>query len=183
MRAFIAIVLPLNIKGALLRIQGKLKAILPKISWTKQENLHLTLKFLGEISPEQISNIKQIIAEITKTTAGFKIKFETLGVFPNITRPRLIWTGTNQVPSELKQIVERLELKLAESGIPKENRLFCNHVTLGRIKNNINPIELEKALNKVRGDLVNENFEFDAGRITLFKSTLGPPTGPTYTAL
>ncbi len=199
MRAFIALDLPLNIKNAVSEIQGKLKALLPKISWTKPENLHITLKFLGEISPKQSGDIKQIITEVTKTTSVFKIKFETLSVFPDIKRPRLIWIGTNQVPPELKQIVEQLELKIARTGIPKENRQFSNHVTVGRIKNNIDPAELEEALNKVRGDLINRNLalheslagqsatiigglEFDAVRITLFQSTLGA-AGPTYTAL
>jgi len=57
MRAFIAIVLPSGIKGAVSKIQGELKTTLPKISWTKPDNLHITLKFLGEISPQQLSNI------------------------------------------------------------------------------------------------------------------------------
>ena len=182
MRAFIAIVLPSGIKGAVSKIQGELKTTLPKISWTKPDNLHITLKFLGEISPQQLSNIKQVITEVAKTNTWFQIKFKTIGVFPNIKQARIIWIGTNQVPLRMKKIVEQLELKCMKLGIPKEKRLFYNHITVGRIKNNTNTTDLEKELNKVRRDLINKDFEFDVGRIILFKSTLAS-TGPTYTVL
>jgi len=82
----------------------------------------------------------------------------------------------------MKKIVEQLELKCMKLGIPKEKRLFYNHITVGRIKNNTNTTDLEKELNKVRRDLINKDFEFDVGRIILFKSTLAS-TGPTYTVL
>jgi len=182
MRAFIAIELPLEIKDALLRIQDKLKARLPEISWVKPLNLHLTLRFLGEISPEQLSEIKQIITEITKTTSGFKIKLETLGVFPNLHAARIIWIGANQPPLELKQLAEQLETRLVESGIPQEQRSFCAHITISRIKSSLKSLSLEKELEKIKNDFASANWEFDCGGITLFESTLGP-RGATYTAL
>jgi len=182
MRAFIAIELPREIKDALFKIEDKLKTHLSGINWIKPLNLHLTLKFLGEISAEQLNQIKQIIREITKTISGFKIKLETLGIFPNTHAARIIWIGTNQPPLELKQLAEQLETKLVESGIPPEQRSFRAHITIGRIKSQAIPSDLEKALDKVKKDVVGAIWEFDCGGITLFESSLSPQ-GATYTVL
>jgi 2'-5' RNA ligase len=182
MRAFIAIELPSNIKNAVSKVQDKLKAGLPEISWVAPVNLHLSLKFLGEVSCKQLDNINQIITETVKTITDFKIKLESLGVFPNKASARIIWIGTNQVPKALEQIVEQLETKLAELGIPKEDRPFRAHITIGRIKHRLNRCDLEKGINRVKNDIVYENLEFNTRGITLFQSTLGKQ-GPTYTAL
>lgn len=182
MRAFIAIELPSNIKDTISKMQDKLKAGLPKVSWVKPINLHLTLKFLGEISPKQLENINQITAEIVKTITDFKIKLESLGVFPNPACARIIWVGTDQAPDALGQIFAQLEKKLAELGIPKEDRPFKAHITIGRIKGRLNPCDLEKAINRAKNDMIYENLEFNTRGITLFQSTLGKQ-GPAYTAL
>jgi len=182
MRAFIAIELPLDIKNSLAKIQDKLKTSLPKISWVKPINLHLSLKFLGEISLSQLEEIRQIIAEIIKPTAGFEIKLETLGVFPNQRAARIIWIGTNQPPAQLIQFVEQLEKKLLASRIPKEQRAFQAHITLGRIKHPLNHSDLEKTLNKLQDEISDMNLELNVRGITLFQSVLGPG-GPTYTIL
>jgi len=182
MRAFIAIELPHNIKNSISKIQDKLKIALPKISWVKPENLHLTLKFLGEISFEQLNNINQIIAEIAKTITDFKIKLESLGVFPNAACARIIWIGTDQMPKALEQIFEQLETKLAEVGIPKEQRPFCAHITIGRIKHHLIPSVLEQGIEQIKNDVVYEDLKFNTRGITLFQSTLGRQ-GPTYTVL
>lgn len=182
MRSFIAIELPIEIKDALLRIQDKLKTQLPGINWIKPLNLHITLKFLGDISLKQLSEAKQIITEITKTTPCFKIKLETLGVFPNLHAARIIWIGANQPPLELKQLAEQLETRLVESGIPQEQRSFCTHITIGRIKSHLIPSDLKKALSVIEKDIADANCEFDCRGITLFKSTLGAQ-GATYTVL
>ena len=159
MRTFIAIELPLDIKNALAKIQDKLKTTLPKISWVKPINLHLSLKFLGEISLKQLGDTQQIIAEIIKTTLSFEINLETLGVFPNYQTARIIWIGTNQPPRELKQLVEQLETKLLKIGLPKEQHSFRAHITLGRIKNPLIFSELEKTIEKIQNDLLDTNLK------------------------
>jgi RNA 2',3'-cyclic 3'-phosphodiesterase len=182
MRAFIAIELPIEIKDALSKIQEKLKAPLPKVIWGKPQKLHFTLKFLGNITPEQLYTIKQITAEITKAAAGFKIKLGHLGVLPDWQAARIICIGANQPPLELKQLAEQLEIRLAESSLPLEERPFYAHITIGRIKTQLIPSDLRKSLDKVENDLSCANWEFDCREIVLFESALGPG-GPTYTAL
>ena len=182
MRAFIAIELPLVIKDTLSKIQDRLKITLPKISWVKPANLHLTLKFCGELSSKQLNDIKQLITEIAKSTINFKIKLETFGVFPNMHTARIIWIGTNQLPLELKKLVDQIETKIAELGKPKEERPFSAHITIGRIKIHIDPSVLEKEINKINNEISCENLGFNAKGITLFESTLSPQ-GPTYNVI
>ena len=173
MRAFIAIDLPSNIKAEISKIQDKLKTNLARVHWVKAQNLHLTLKFLGEISPEQLEAINRIIDKVSQTTVPFKIKLDDLGAFPDLHDARIIWIGIKQ-DTQLKQIVQLLETKIGDMGITKEKRGFSAHITIGRIKSGkeLKPADLEKEL----------NLEFDAREITLFKSTLGS-SGPIYTVL
>jgi 2'-5' RNA ligase len=182
MRAFIAINLPSDIKNYLSKLQDQLKTTLPKIGWVKPANLHLSLKFLGEISSKQAENIQQIIAAIIKTTLPFEIKLETLGVFPDYQTARIIWIGTHQPPPGLKQLAEQLEKKLPKTGIPEEGRFFQAHITLGRIKQPLIAVDLEKTLNTLKSELTAGNLKFNAGGVTLFQSLLGPG-GPTYNIL
>jgi len=184
MRSFIAIDLPSNIKGEISKIQDKLKTNLARVHWIKAQNLHLTLKFLGQISLEQLDAIARIITEISQATVPFKIKLDDLGVFPDLHDARIIWTGIKQ-DAQLKQIVQLLETKIADDiGIAKEKRAYLAHITIGRIKSGkgIKPSDLEKELNKEKNDVLSANLEFDTGGITLFKSTQGSG-GPIYTVL
>lgn len=182
MRAFIAIKLPLDIKNALTKIQDKLKTLLPKISWVKPANLHLSLKFLGEISLNQLKDAQQIIAETAKTTLPFEIELKNLDVFPSYRQARIIWIGIDQPPLQLKQLAAQLEKSFLESGIPEEQRAFQAHITLGRIKHPIAPSDLEKNLNRLKNKITDMNLKFNIRGITLFQSVLGP-NGPTYSIL
>jgi RNA 2',3'-cyclic 3'-phosphodiesterase len=182
MRAFIAIELPVEIRDGISRIQDKLKAELPKVNWVKPQNLHLSLKFLGDISPEQLYNIKRTTTEIIETNTDFKIELESLGVFPDLHAARIIWIGTNHPCLELKQLGEQLETRLVESGITQEKRTFCAHITIGRIKTYPIASDLKKSIDKVGGVIACANWEFNCREIVLFESTLGS-SGPTYTIL
>ncbi|PIQ90845.1 MAG: RNA 2',3'-cyclic phosphodiesterase [Candidatus Omnitrophica bacterium CG11_big_fil_rev_8_21_14_0_20_41_12] len=182
MRAFIAIDLPPQIKDAISKTQDKFKNALPKISWVKPVNLHLTLKFLGEISPKQLDLINQIIDKICSKANNFKIRLEAMDLLPDIARARIIWIGTEKIEAQLQQIVEELETKLSQLGIPKEKRHFCAHITIGRIKTHIAPSILEETLGKLKNGLLREKLKFAAEKITLFQSTLGP-AGPDYAVL
>ena len=182
MRAFIAIELPSAIKDSLAKIQDDLKLDLPKINWVKPLNLHLSLRFLGEISGKQLDDIQRIIAEIVKTTHPFEIKLETLGVFPDYQAAKIIWIGTNQLPAELKQLVDQLGKRILEPRAPAEQRLFQAHITLGRIKYPIYHSELEKTLNRVKNEITDMDLKFDTRGITLYQSVLGQG-GPTYSIL
>jgi len=182
MRAFIAIDLPAEIKAALAKIQNRLKTSLPKINWVKPENLHLSLKFLGDISLNQLEDIRQVIEEITKTACPVQIKLETPGVFPSPALAKIIWLGTEQLPDRLKQLVEELDSKLCQIGFAREKRPFQAHITIGRIKHNIITADLKKELGLLEKELDNLDLSFTLPGLTLFQSVLGRQ-GPTYSIL
>lgn len=179
MRAFIAIDLPSEIKAGLVKIQDKLKIILPETIWVKPSNLHLSLKFLGNISLPQLEFTQQAITEISKTTCSFKIKLDILGVFADYRQTRIIWIGTSQPTVQLQQLAGQFEAKLITLGLPQETHLFQPHITLGRIKQPASLINLKKELDILNREIPDMNLKFDARDTTLYQSILGPG-GPTY---
>jgi len=182
MRLFIAIEVPLSLRNSLSKIQDKLKISLPLAILIKPPNLHLTLDFLGEISPDQVLSISQGIDEITEKTLPFEIKLESLGVFPDYRSPRVIWIGPRHQPERLKQLVKRLRIGLSTILRPVKLPPFHAHISLSRIKERASPQDLKGSLLKIQESELKNPLNFKAKGITLFQSSLGPK-GPTYTIL
>ncbi len=182
MRTFIAIELPQQIQNALAKLQEQLKQSGADVKWVEPINIHLTLKFLGEIDEQQLNKIKQVIEEIAADKDAFQIHISSLGAFPHITSPRVIWVGLYSGDKETKEIVATLEGKIEKIGIPKEDHTFSSHITIGRSRSPKNKENLVQLLNKLAGILTAENLEFRISKITLFKSSLSPK-GPTYEVL
>lgn len=182
MRTFIAITLPKEIKDRLSAIQEELKNTGAEVKWVKPENIHLTLKFLGEIDEKKLEKIIQATEEAVKDKKPFLAHLGSIGAFPNINFPRVIWLGIEAGDRETKEIAKGLEDKIAKLGIPKEDRPFSSHITIGRTKSGIHRDKLVGTLKKIADDFGKENLEFQVKAITLFKSTL-TPKGPIYQAL
>ncbi len=180
MRTFIAIELPQEIKEELGRLQEKLKAAGADVKWVEPKNIHLTLKFLGEIDEQARNRICSTLEEICRTRKPFVIALSSLGAFPNTISPRVIWAGISQGDSEVKEIAQAVEEHLETIGFPKENREFSSHITIGRTRSGKNRQELTKLL----ANLTQKNLErqFPVTKIILFKSTL-TPHGPIYEIL
>ena len=182
MRAFIAIELPEGIKNTLSRLQDKLKQCGADVKWVEPNNIHLTLKFLGEIEEAKLEKINQIIQETAKNKPKYSITLSGLGVFPDVNHPKIIWVGIEDKNSETKLIAEELEEKLQTLNIPKEERRFLGHITIGRVKSWMNKDKLTEKLSALRIEFAKEENCFIAEKITLFKSSL-KPNGPVYEAL
>jgi 2'-5' RNA ligase len=182
MRAFIAIELPKELREFLSRMQDQLKTSGGDIKWVAPDNIHLTLKFLGEIDDEKFAKIVKIIEGVTKETLPFPMRISSIGAFPKIDYPRVIWTGVDKGDKEAKQIVKELEAKIEKLGIPKEERAFSSHITIGRTRSNLNREKLVAELKNLENKPGGENLEFSVTKITLFKSTL-TPKGPIYEVL
>lgn len=179
MRTFIAIELPHHIADALGKLQEILRFPKLNIRWVRPESIHLTLKFLGDITPEAVGPISRTLSESARNYSPLSLSAKGSGAFPGIKNPRVIWVGlTGEVP-RLKLLQQTLEENLAALGIEKEKRSFKGHLTLGRIKGPVDPIKLNAALNKAM-DFRTEPFLAD--RIILFRSDLRP-TGPVYTKI
>lgn len=181
MQTFIAIELPQEIKDSLAQLQTELKSTNADVKWVAPQNIHLTLKFLGGIDDKQLEKIIHIIDDVSKEKDKFQITVSSLGAFPEIDSPRVIWIGIDSGDKQVKEITKELEEKIEKIGIPKEDRPFSSHITIGRTRSSLNRQELVRYL-KNKADLGGKKLDFYVTKITLFKSTL-TPKGPIYETL
>ncbi len=186
MRTFIAIELSPQIKDFLAQLQGRLKTSGSDVKWVGPQNIHLTLKFLGETDEAGLEKITALLEEIAQNTKPFPIRLASAGAFPKLKFPRVIWAGIDKGDSEVKKIAQGLEEKIAKAkiGIPNESKPFSSHITLGRVRSGLNRERLVENLETLISQ-PGEYFsgqEFTVTKITLFKSTL-TPKGPIYEIL
>jgi RNA 2',3'-cyclic 3'-phosphodiesterase len=178
-RAFIAIELPEDVKRFLERISSKLKKCGADVGWVRIENIHLTLKFLGSVSPDLIPSIEESAAPVFAKQTPIHLSVKGLGVFPGMRSPRVVWTGCVDAAKALAPLVAELEESLESLGFPKEKRPFSPHLTLGRVRSNKRVAQLVEEL---RQNLEVAGPEFTADHAALFQSLL-KPTGAEYRAL
>ena len=178
-RAFIAIALPERIIAAIGSIQESMRAYGFKVRWVRPQNIHLTLKFLGNVTAAETEAIKQAMQEAGAGSTPISITSKGIGVFPSIKRPRVLWVGIGGQIDALIELQRTLDEKLAAIGFAKEKRAFKGHLTMGRVKDRIDPKRLMGAMKVHLGF---ETEPFVADRMTLFKSDL-KPTGAVYTKL
>ncbi len=178
-RTFIAIRLPESVLQAIGRAQKTLQDSGLKIRWVRKEGIHLTLKFLGDVDRDRVERIQDALEQATTGYSPFTLKGEGLGVFPDLRRPRVIWTGVSGDVKVLLALQGNLESKLKRLGFPKEKRHFNGHLTLGRIKDRLDTSKLRDALEGLR------NFQTDSftvQSVVLFQSDLRP-AGAVYSTL
>jgi 2'-5' RNA ligase len=178
MRLFIALPLPTEIEEMLGAIIFALKQKRGRIKWVASKNIHLTAKFLGETEDSKIDKIKASITDLISDFPPARCTIDTLGGFPNLNRPRVIWAGLSGQIDILREISTATEDKMAHLGFEKENRQFKPHLTLGRVKDNRNIRDLVEYIKEYQ--INPAEFAFD--RLVLFKSVL-TPQGPIYTRL
>ena len=178
-RAFIAIELPDEISAFIHKIQEELRSYGLKARWVRPENIHLTLKFLGDINNEYIKKAGDAIISAASENASMSLGAKGIGVFPGVKRPRVIWTGIVGQKKELADLQKTLDGNFETIGFPKEKRPFKGHLTIGRIKGKIDARRLVDAM-KEFGRF--ESKTFMADEVVLFKSEL-KPSGAVYTKL
>ena len=178
-RTFIAIELPAAIISRLDSVQQDIKSLRLRAKWVRSENIHLTLKFLGDVDPGDIHQIGTAMSAAAEKFTPFALTVGGVGFFPGIKRPRVIWVGLGGQVRLLKQLQGKLAENMAEIGFPKEKRPFKGHLTLGRIRAPQKPETVRRIIEKY-SDLGSE--EFTVGGMVLFKSDL-KPSGAVYTRL
>jgi 2'-5' RNA ligase len=178
-RAFIAIELNKEIQQFLCNIQNDFKKLRPDVKWVRPENIHLTLRFLGNIDQEHINNIKNILIQTSQKHSIFDIELSDIGAFPKKEFPRVIWVGIGKNKDRLTRIAAELEEEIQKIGIPKESREFHPHITIGRVRSNLNRSCL---IDKLKNAAITDKPLYLVERLTLFKSTL-TPAGPIHEVL
>jgi len=132
-RCFVAIEIGDAVRKELSSLIEELKPFGTGIRWVKPENLHLTLKFLGEVSEERISKIEEVLNKVAAQSEPFTLHVRGTGRFPEKKRPRVIWAGVED-SGQLFQLQKAIEKALSELGFKEEDREFTGHITLGRVK-------------------------------------------------
>ena len=122
-RTFIAISLPENILGFLGEVQRDLKKSGLKFRWAPLKNIHLTLKFIGDLPVDQLESVKTVMSDTLSGYKSFQLNAGGLGVFPGLRRPRVIWAGMEGEVDRLHQLQKNLDQSLAAIGISAEKRL------------------------------------------------------------
>ncbi len=179
MRVFLAVEIPDNIKNNLKPLLQKLKRSGGHIKWVEPENLHITLKFFGEVNDNVLNKIKETLSSSITGENSFSIELEKTGQFPERARiPKVLWVGAKR-NIKLSTLVKKLEKKLSKIGFPEEKREFIAHLTIGRVKSSNGFSGVRKTLEEFK----NKEFgSFIVKKIVLFKSTL-TPSGPSYEKL
>jgi RNA 2',3'-cyclic 3'-phosphodiesterase len=181
-RAFIAVVLPEFLTDFVFEVQHRLKAQGLRIAWVPPGNVHLTMKFLGDIDPVDIDPIDAAMTESAQRIVPLTLSASGLGVFPDLRRPRVVWLGIGGDMPQLIAFQKDLDANLVAVGSGRfkpEKRSFKGHVTLGRIKARMDSNLLVKALRET-GRVESQAFRVDA--IHLIQSRL-TPSGSVYTLL
>jgi 2'-5' RNA ligase len=132
-RTFIAIELPDDFKEMLTFFQKELKKQAPSVRWISVENIHVTLKFLGEVEVERLAEIEHALDHVRRDSTVFSLRTKQFGGFPNLKKPRVCWLGF-ETSSEMLTLQRRIEDALELAGFERDSRTFSPHLTLGRIK-------------------------------------------------
>jgi len=175
-RTFIALPLNIQTQTIISEIINNLKKLDCNVKWIKPENVHLTLKFLGDISADKIKPIALSIENILEKTHSINVEIDSVGAFPNTRNPRIVWTGLKDIDERIKNLALSLEDELEKIGLERGARAFNPHITIGRVKYFKNIKILERGLEtyksfKKHTEIVNN--------IILYKSTL-TNKGPIY---
>lgn len=183
LRAFIAVEIPPEIHNAIEYHTSSLRGTLTTsiVRWVPTKNIHLTLKFLGDISPTNVDILAQMLSVEASQHSPFEIKLGGLGAFPNLKRPRVIWIGI-QAPQALGSLQRGIEAASATVGYPPENRPFSPHLTIGRVKKNIDSTGIQKIRNTITKTKIGPLGISQVNAVHLFKSEL-KPTGAVYSRL
>ena len=178
-RAFIAVELSGTVIARAQEAIKLLKTSGAEVGWVDRAQMHLTLKFLGNVPEVESPDVCRVVATAAARIEPFEIVFRGLGAFPRVSEPRTIWLGIEQGEEELKELHDAIEGALQkEMGFGKENRKFHPHLTLGRLRKESDPARGELSR------LIQENKSFDGDlavveEVVTFASFLGRQ-GPAH---
>jgi 2'-5' RNA ligase len=170
-RAFVAIFPPPELQAAVTGALETVQHLNDKVRWVRPENIHLTLKFLGNVQEETLGNLCAALEETCAGHKPFDIGLVRLGAFPSARRARILWIGVDAGSDQLRALAADLESALIPLGFEREKRAFTPHLTLARVRSR--PVNFDGRPTTI-GDL-----RFRVRHIELIESTLSPKGG-TY---
>jgi 2'-5' RNA ligase len=178
-RAFLAIEMPETLRANLALVQAELKRSRADVRWVAAGNIHLTLKFFGNVPDDEIDTLALAAREVAQDEEPFQLKATVAGAFPSPKAPRVVWMGLGGDVVPLNRLYYQLEKAFDQLGYPAEGRAFHPHLTLGRVKSPANRERLAKML----GNMPPVDWPPVAvNELILFQSVLSAK-GSTYTPL
>jgi 2'-5' RNA ligase len=179
-RTFAAIELPTPVRNHIHQHISQLRAAVPECrpSWSRVENIHLTLKFFGDVEQSSIRKISDAASRAVKDFTPFEILITGSGAFPKTTQPRVLWIGVDDPSQQLSKLQQRFEHECELEGFGKEERAFRPHLTIARIRKP----EGARRLAEFNKDLSFKPLPLKVGELVLFRSELSSQ-GSKYTAL
>ncbi len=178
-RSFCAIELPAEVRAGLQHHVSRLREAVPEAaaSWSRPENVHLTLKFLGNVRKDKLPLISAAASRVTNE-APFSIRIGGAGVFPKPYRPQVLWIGVEDPSGRLSELQCRLEEECAKEGFAKEDRAYKPHLTIARLRHPEGARQLAEAHLQTNFNPI----EISVTEFVLFRSELSPK-GSRYTAI
>ncbi|HZD55258.1 MAG TPA: RNA 2',3'-cyclic phosphodiesterase [Anaerolineales bacterium] len=182
-RSFIAIDLPPKIQKRLNNVSDQLQNRLESVPvrWVPVENIHLTLKFLGDVSESNLEVLKDVLRTVVSGHQTFEISIGGLGAFPKAKRPRVIWIGV-EAPQNLSAVQHSIEAETTRLGYAPEKRPFSPHLTLGRVSRNANSRDIRQVAEVLNSSKVGYLGVARIQAVHLYRSDL-QPGGAVYSGL
>ncbi len=172
-RSFIAIELPDELRQELSRLEDRLKSgNQPPVKWVDPYSIHLTLKFLGNISIDKIGQITSAMEEAARGISPFHLEVNGLGAFPNLKRVQVAWVGLGGEISQLTQLQKHIESNLALLGFAPESRAFTPHLTLARVHDQASPDERQRLGQAIASTGLEKSLDIRVDTVSLMKSQL-----------
>lgn len=182
LRAFIAVEIPAEIQQNIHKETSSFRqGINPLVRWVPVRNMHLTLKFLGDISPSSVEFLIQMLRNEADNVSCFNLQLTSIGAFPDLRRPRVIYIGI-QASVALDALQRGIESAARRLGYESEDRPFSAHLTLGRAKQSITAVDQQKIRRAIEGTQVDLLGTARVDSVHLYKSEL-KPGGSVYTRL
>lgn len=181
MRLFIAVNFPEEIKKTLGAFTRSLSQIPSDLKWVREDNLHLTVQFLGNVSEEQVPAVSTALQNSVAGIAPFKLVLEGIGAFPSIARPRVLWVGINGDTPTLLMLHRQVQREMELLGFEPEKRKFSPHLTLARARS---PYGFADVVNKAK-EVMGTSKAFGTARIDSIELMLSKleTKGPQYFVL
>lgn len=182
LRLFIAVEIPTEIQQNVHKATAVFRSTLDHlVRWVPAGNMHLTLKFLGDVSPSNVEFLIQMLRNEAEALPCFNLQLTGLGSFPSLKRPRVIYIGI-QAPNVLDALHRGIESGSRRLGYETEERPFSAHLTLGRVKQNVTASDQQKIRRTLEGTQVDLLGSARVDSVHLYKSEL-KPSGSVYTHL
>ncbi len=179
LRTFVAVFPPPDVRQALEALRGRLEPELPGLRWTAAGNLHFTLRFFGDLAPEEADRAGEVVAATAADVVPFDLELAGVGVFPNWKRPRVLWAGCGRGRAVIEALARTLDRGFDAEGLGRSDKPFAAHLTLGRWRDG-RGVDGERA--RAAAEPVGEVASFRVEEVVVVKSTL-TPRGSVYEPL